>query len=635
MSVAGSAITVVKQVEAIDNSPLTHQPDEVPVLAPSPAPSPVPFTSFASSFDASAESSPLPGSIPPLSSPATPASLPSGVEEEDQEEQQLLSLLNYWNSRCHSASSSAPPQLSLQQLSALRDGVRRRDSQLTAVLLSSSRPSASLYSSLSAYTSAVLQAESDCRSLQTAEVSVLRAIFPSSELSVAPTLPLTLTVTVRLDSIDCEVELAFLFPSLYPLRSAVTVRSFIPPPFSDLFPASSAAPSPLQRALEEKAQSLVGDEGGAVYGLIDEARQWMEGKVDQLRQSMEKRVEETDEGSSLDARPLLTALQEGLDEARQCGQQQPQHHSVQLFGRGHVEHLMADAIQTVVHARGVSRAKAKALLREKSWATQEVLAGGAADTPSVSPADEEESVDSLFADVFDASASLQCLSCMEECQWREGAMMRCRHFLCFPCYGRYLLAHLGDGSAFIRDPGHKCDEGHISEELVFALLAPYDYARYRRYLQDSFITLQRWRWCPNPHCTYVAASHDPYAFVLCHCQACYCLACGKAGHWPNPCGAASAYFSSVVISDLRRKYNAMVKLEKEKDEGVLTFKLKPCPRCKTKFERDGGCNHIKSHSMLTSQTAAFPHRQRSLDPFHSPSTASPHLLPRVSACVCA
>ena len=173
-------------------------------------------------------------------------------------------------------------------------------------------------------------------------------------------------------------------------------------------------------------------------------------------------------------------------------------------------------------------------------------------------------------------------------------MMRCRHFLCTPCYTRYLLSHLNDGSAFLRcGGGSKCPIAFLSEELIFALLSTYDYYRYRRFLQSGFAEVRRWRFCPNPTCHFVAASDDTRATVYCQCGQSYCLACGKAAHWPTACGAASAYFNSLVISDLRRKYNALVKLDLLHLDDVLTIKLKACPRCKTQFERDGGCNHIK------------------------------------------
>jgi hypothetical protein len=205
-------------------------------------------------------------------------------------------------------------------------------------------------------------------------------------------------------------------------------------------------------------------------------------------------------------------------------------------------------------------------------------------------------VKAAFVDQFDSENELTCLSCFDTFQWREGAMMRCHHFLCYPCYARYLLSHLNDGSAFIRDPGHKCVE-YVSEELLFSLLSPHDYRRYRRFVQDNFITIRGWKWCPNPQCSFVASSSDPHGLVQCHCGTCYCVGCGKAGHWPLPCGAAGAYFGSLVVCDLRRKYNLLVKLELQKeDEGVLTIRTKPCPKCKTHFERSEGQHNI-AHSL--------------------------------------
>ena len=137
-------------------------------------------------------------------------------------------------------------------------------------------------------------------------------------------------------------SLAFLFPSLYPLRSPVVVNSFIPPPFSDFFPLSPSSPSPLQGSLEDRALSLVGEEGGAVYHLIEHARQWMEEHLDRLRESQEGTSSEGASAQSLQLRPLFEALREGLDEAHAVVGSEKKggvmvSHAVKLFGRGRVE----------------------------------------------------------------------------------------------------------------------------------------------------------------------------------------------------------------------------------------------------------------------------------------------------------
>ena len=480
----------------------------------------------------------------------------------------FLSVINDWNST-HPDSS----HLTVQQQSILRHRVMQNDSEALSVLSSSSS-----FRSLELFVARTVQHEDECRLLQHAELDVLRAIF-QSELHISPTLPITLRVIVRLDQVDCELELAFLLPSLYPLRDALVANFFIPPPFSDLF----ADDLSLYDELSGIAKHSIGEEGGAVYGVVETARQWMERRLDRLKRSMDKGAEERSEGESGYVRQLFSAVMDGAngsDEGRG-------HQVVRLFGRGRVEELMNQAILSTSREKGITRAQAKALLKEKGWS---VAQAGSAIT---SPGDDDEHMEAVknaFVDQLDSGSELMCLSCFDTFQWREGAMLRCHHFLCYPCYARYLVSHLNDGSAFIRDPGLKCAE-FVSEELLFSLLSPIDYRRYRRFVQDNFITVKGWKWCPNPQCSFVASSSDSHGLVQCHCGTCYCVECGKAGHWPLPCGAAGAYFGSSVIVDLRRKYNQIVRLELEKeDEGILTISTKPCPKCKTQYERSEGQN---------------------------------------------
>ena len=552
------AITVVK--------PLSSMHEPAPSLSPAPplpsvgdddlAPQPQQFVAalpYSDSLDTPDSSDPS----PPLATRFDPS--PSQLP--------LISLIADWNS-AHPDSS----HLTLQQQSILRHRVLHNDVDALSLLASS--PS---FASLQSLSARILQQEDECRLHQHTELDVLRAIF-QSELHISPTLPLTLRVLVRLDQVDCELELGFLLPPLYPLRDALVVNAFLPPPFSDLF----AADLSLHDRLNDVARRKVGEEAGAMYEVVDAARQWMEGQLDRLKRSVERGAEERSEAESSFVRQLFGAVTSGAKGEDEEKSQQ----AVGLFGRGRVEELMQQAIQSTSQGNGITRAQAKALLKEKRW---DVAEAGSASMLSGDDDEYVEGLKSAFADQFSSDTELTCLSCFDTFQWREGAMLRCHHFLCYSCYARYLLSHLNDGSAFIRDPGHKCVEA-VSEELLFALLSPHDYRRYRRFVQDHFITVKGWTWCPNPHCSFVASSADPRGMVQCHCGTCYCVGCGKAGHWPLPCGAAAAYFGSAVVGDLRQKYNTLVELEaqREENEGLLTVKTKPCPKCKTHYERSEG-----------------------------------------------
>jgi hypothetical protein len=73
--------------------------------------------------------------------------------------------------------------------------------------------------------------ENDCRKANLEEVGVLMSIFRADEITIAQTRPMCMKVAVVLRDVDCQLELAFMFPPFYPLKDALKVVSYIPPPF--------------------------------------------------------------------------------------------------------------------------------------------------------------------------------------------------------------------------------------------------------------------------------------------------------------------------------------------------------------------------------------------------------------------
>ena len=560
-------------------------------------------------------------------------------------------------------------ELSAQQASVMRYLIVRNFEPMRHLVSSmqeaSSPPSseavASFLSKLEPLVAHQLLVEESCRDAQLTELAALHSIFGTArELSIYQTHPITIKVIVALQSMDCSLELGFAMPAGYPDEEALKVCSFIPPPYQglkirrteadvDLLAAAAAAATSdsssssassssatsssssaassavgdlvciddlLQAALVRKSVALVGEGGGAaVYSLIEECRDFMERHQEAL-------VKEAREEAEVAAQASASVLQ--LD-------------SIQLFGRGRIEKLEAQAIEEVQAGCDLPESIARAKLKESKWDAQlclqkhrealakEMAAAGSSTLPprsspssssasaSSSPAlamlppkrqdstaerDRFEQIQHTFAPYrADPTATLSCSACCEDLQLREVAGQVCGHVMCVLCWRRMLSTHISQGSAFLRCVGFKC-ACFVEEGLILTMVDAADYKRYRRWLQDSFIQLRGWRWCTNAKCNKVAsagaASGDQFAVVSCTCSAQWCFSCGREGHWPISCDASRQYARSKLVRDMRKTVQSRIGAIKP-EEDFVRVEVKRCPKCSTPWERNGGCNQWVQH----------------------------------------
>jgi ariadne-1 len=488
-----------------------------------------------------------------------------------------------------------------------------------------------------------LEVEANCRELQLEELAALQSIFGSSsaspasgsasrELCIYQTLPPTLKVVVVLQAIDCNVELGFVMPASYPLEEPLGVQTFVPPPFqglkirrdgkgAEMGAAASASASAgkgakgaaaaasemvcidelLHSELLAARSELVGEQ--SVYSVIERAREFMEQHEALLRVSLQAR--EAEQRAASAAGRVL------------------HHDAVKVFGRGDVEKLEFEAIALVQAECDLPESLARAKLKESKWDVQQCIAQFKAKTapsalssasssalpgvmsPLVGVQQRQESfadrarfeaIQAAFAPyVADPELTLACAACCEDLQLREVAGQVCGHVMCVLCWRRMLATSVAQGEAFMRCVGYKCACA-VEEGLIMALLSTADYQNYRRRLQDSFISLRGWRWCVNAQCDKVASlsvEHQRSAVVSCTCHSQYCFSCAREGHWPVSCSAAKQYESSKLVRDMRAKVQERIGAITREDENVIRVEVKKCPKCKTPWEKNEGCNHFK------------------------------------------
>lgn len=128
-------------------------------------------------------------------------------------------------------------------------------------------------------------------------------------------------------------------------------------------------------------------------------------------------------------------------------------------------------------------------------------------------------------------------------------------------------------------PEHKCPQ--ISSEVVFAeFLSPEDLKRYQAFSLTSFVDINKTlRFCPGKDCGMVVKAPLSYPrSVRCNCGSVFCFRCGEEAHDPSKCAELAMW-------------KEKCQNESETANWILA-NTKQCPKCKTRIEKNQGCNHM-------------------------------------------
>lgn len=181
-----------------------------------------------------------------------------------------------------------------------------------------------------------------------------------------------------------------------------------------------------------------------------------------------------------------------------------------------------------------------------------------------------------------------CTICLEDFTKSEMLAMPCGHEFCKGCWAQQIKTKIGDGPSCIQStcPADKCNE--IVTEVEVQLVAPDLLPKYQNYQLRNFVELsEKSRWCPGPGCDRIAAIMAANG-TLCDaesitascdkCKTCFCLKCGSEPHPPLECH---------TLDNWKEK----CRNESETANWILT-NTKPCPKCRTRIEKNQGCNHM-------------------------------------------
>jgi len=161
--------------------------------------------------------------------------------------------------------------------------------------------------------------------------------------------------------------------------------------------------------------------------------------------------------------------------------------------------------------------------------------------------------------------------------------MACGHEFCKTCWSGYLSEAVSQGPQCVHTPcpDPKCTE--VVTQTEMELLAPPDAAskfqefQLRSYIQTNWLM----RWCPGAACDFVAVGSSADGLVgegECRCGTRFCLKCGEMRHVPATC-------------DMMILWKEKCHDESETANWILA-KTKKCPKCDTRIDKNGGCNHM-------------------------------------------
>lgn len=175
------------------------------------------------------------------------------------------------------------------------------------------------------------------------------------------------------------------------------------------------------------------------------------------------------------------------------------------------------------------------------------------------------------------------------------------HTTCLDCFRQYCSSRLADRQ-FIPHPeiGYTlpcptgCESSFIEEIHHFKLLTQEQYDRYQRFATEEFVLQAGGVLCPQPGCGMGLLPDIDCTRVVCQngCGYVFCRRCLQ-GYHIGECLPESTSIS--VLDNCEYLVDPARAADARWDEASkVTIKVitKPCPKCRTPTERDGGCMHM-------------------------------------------
>ncbi|KAK4880011.1 hypothetical protein RN001_008157 [Aquatica leii] len=197
--------------------------------------------------------------------------------------------------------------------------------------------------------------------------------------------------------------------------------------------------------------------------------------------------------------------------------------------------------------------------------------------------------------------SIPCLACGDVCNpilvfpCLEG------HVTCLECFNVYCSSRLRDRQFYQHaEYGYTlpcptgCEHSYITEVHHFRLLSEPQYAQYQKFATEEYVLNAGGVLCPQPNCGMGIIPEGDCRKIACigGCGFVFCRLCLQ-GYHIGPCDLPDP--DNTDRKDCDYNVDPVRASQARWDEASkVTIKVstKPCPKCKTPTERDGGCMHM-------------------------------------------
>ena len=208
--------------------------------------------------------------------------------------------------------------------------------------------------------------------------------------------------------------------------------------------------------------------------------------------------------------------------------------------------------------------------------------------------------------------NVPCLACTESADTVIVFDCLDRHVICVDCFTTYVMSRLNERQLVLDEKmGYtlgcpvNCANSLVAEHKhLLAVLDRDDYDRYQRFAAEECVLQAGGVLCPHPRCGTGIIPDDPNERkIKCHqCQYVFCKDCHQGFHIGTclttmtsegsmTSSSSSSPFDPDMISRARWRNDVGV----DDNSSLLAIKVmtKPCPKCRSPTERDGGCMHME------------------------------------------
>ena len=205
--------------------------------------------------------------------------------------------------------------------------------------------------------------------------------------------------------------------------------------------------------------------------------------------------------------------------------------------------------------------------------------------------------------------SIPCLACTESLDTVLVFECEDRHVICLQCFGVYAKGRLNERQ-MIADPdlGYTigCPIGCLGslisqhKHILVMFEEPEEYDRYHRFATEECLLQAGGVLCPQPGCGAGILPDNPgERKIKCvQCSYVFCKNCHQGYHEDEDCETEEAFESLTTNQNLQATVvsNPEMALQarwQEQSSIAIKVMTKPCPKCRSPTERDGGCMHME------------------------------------------